>query len=188
MAFPYRVCGGLQDNGSWCGPSRHRQGDVTNADWVTVGGGDGFYTAQDPTDPDIVYVESQGGNMSRLNVATGERTQLPKPGWRPRYPLKIGVSTRATGAITPDITGAETHCTIVALAESPMRPGLLYAGTDDGNVWLSRNDGGAWESLTGRFPGTPAGTWVSRIEPSRFDTATFYVTFDGHRTNDFTPY
>src|SRR3989442_13919650 len=228
------------------------------------------------SDPNIIYSESQGGNMGRLNLATGERTPLQKPGWRPRYQLfedsivmegpdtpkpasgpqktrlselrrrqladsadmdlrwnwntpfflsahnpatfyagsnkvmkstsrgenlyaispdlttrdslKIRVSTQTTGGITPDVTGAETHCTIVALAESPIRPGLLYAGTDDGNVWLSRNDGGAWESLTGRFPGTPAGTWVSRIEPSRFDTATFYVTFDGHRTNDFMPH
>ena len=276
MGFPYRVCGGLQDNGSWCGPSRHRQGDVSNADWATVGGGDGFYTAQDPTDASIVYVESQGGNMSRLNLATGERAQLQKPQWRPLYQLfedsiiieradttkpetqaqrrriddlrrrqladsadlnlrwnwstpfllsqhspttfyagsnkvmkstnrgeslypispdlttrdtmKIRVSMQTTGGITRDVTGAETHCTIVALAESPFRPGLLYAGTDDGNVWLSRNDGGTWDNLTGRFPGVPPGTWVSRIEPSHFDSASFYVTFDGHRTNDFTPY
>ncbi|HMA39312.1 MAG TPA: hypothetical protein VKP10_04505, partial [Gemmatimonadales bacterium] len=81
-----------------------------------------------------------------------------------------------------------TFCTIVSLAESPMRPGLLYAGTDDGNVWLTRNDGGTWENLTGRFPGVPAGTYVSRIEPSHFDTASFYVTFDNHRNNDFAPY
>jgi photosystem II stability/assembly factor-like uncharacterized protein len=276
MAFPYRVCAGLQDNGSWCGPSRHRQGEISNADWITVGGGDGFYTAQDPTDPNIIYSESQGGNMGRLNLATGERVSLQKPNWRPRYQLfedsivierpdttkpatgaqarrlaelrqrqradsaetdlrwnwntpflisahnpsvfyagaskvmkstnrgeglypisgdlttrdsmKIRVSTRTTGGVTPDVTGAETFCTIVSLAESPIRPGLLYAGTDDGNVWLTRNDGGAWENLTGRFPGVPAGTYVSRIEPSRFDSATFYVTFDNHRTNDFTPY
>ena len=278
MAFPYGVCAGYQDNGSWCGPSRRRQGDLTNADWTVVGGGDGFYTAQDPTDPSIIYVESQGGNMSRLNFATGERVLLQKPSYRPRYTvfedsivierpdttrpetaaqrrriaelrvrqrtdssetdprwnwntpflisafnsetfyagankvmkstrrgedlypispdlttrdsMKIRVSTRTTGGITPDVTGAETYCTIVSLAESPLRPGggLLFAGTDDGNVWLTRNDGGSWENLSGRFPGVPAGTYVSRIEPSHFDTATFYITFDNHRNGDYSPY
>ena len=276
MDIPYRVCGGLQDNGSWCGPSRRARGPITNAMWFNVGGGDGFYSAQDPNDPNTVYAESQGGSMSRVNVATGERTQLTKPSWRNRYrqfedsiivvrgdtmipiskeiqrkldelrkrasadsidtdlrfnwntpffisphnssvfyaagnrvlkstnrgenliaispdlttrdPMKIRISTRTTGGITPDNTGAETHCTITALAESPIRPGLLYAGTDDGNVWLSRNDGATWENLTGRFAGVPKNTWVSRIEPSSADTSVFYVAFDGHRTNDFTPY
>ncbi len=276
MGFPYRVCGGLQDNGSWCAFSRRRQGDITNADWTNVGGGDGFVTAQDPTDPNIIYVESQGGNMSRLNYATGERTALQKPNWRPRYQqfedsivierpdttrpatgaqqrrlaelrqrqradstdtdlrwnwntpfvisahnpeifyagaskvmkstkrgeglypispdlttrdtMKIRVSTRTTGGVTSDVTGAETYCTIVSLAESSVRPGLLFAGTDDGNVWLTRNDGGTWENLTGRFPGVPSGTYVSRIEPSRFDSATFHVTFDNHRNGDYAPY
>jgi hypothetical protein len=276
MAVPYNVCGGLQDNGSWCGPSRRKQGPITNAMWATVGGGDGFYTAQDPTDQNIVYSESQGGNMGRLNLVTGERTNLTKPDWRNRYrqfedsiiiargdttqpvprdvqrhvdelhhraaadssdrdlrfnwntpfflsphspttfyaaaskvlkstnrgenlipispdltthdSVKIRISTRTTGGITPDNTGAETHSTITALAESPVRPGLLYAGTDDGNVWLTRNDGGSWENLTGRFPGVPKNTWVSRVEPSGADTSVFYVTFDGHRSNDFTPY
>jgi photosystem II stability/assembly factor-like uncharacterized protein len=276
FAVPYKVCGGLQDNGSWCGPSRRRSGPITSAMWMTVGGGDGFYTAQDPTDPNIVYSESQGGNIGRLNLATGERTPLIKPSWRPRYQffedsivinrpdtaapmtkeqqrrqadlrarqladstdmdlrfnwetpffisphspttlyigaskvlkttdrgdhvypispdlttrdtMRIRASTKTTGGITPDVTGAETHSTIVALAESPVRPGLLYAGTDDGNLWLSRNDGGTWENLTGRAAGVPPKTWVSRIEPSHFDSATFYVSFDNHRENDFTPY
>lgn len=276
MGYPYRVCGGLQDNGSWCGPSRRRNGPITNAMWFTVGGGDGFVTAQDPTNPDIIYSESQGGAMGRLNYATGERVQLGKPSWRTRYqqfedsiiiargdttrpatpaltrrlaelrtreladsattdmrfnwntpfflsphspstfyaagnrvlkstsrgdrlyPIspdlstkdsaKIRVSMRTTGGITRDATGAETYGTVTALAESPIRPGLLYAGTDDGNVWLTRNDGATWENLTGRFPGVPRLTYVSRIEPSSFDSATFYVTFDNHRVNDFTPY
>ena len=75
-AFPYNVCGGLQDNGSWCGPSRRKSGPISNAMWYTVAGGDGFWTAQDPTDPHIVYAESQGGSMSRINVATGENRNL----------------------------------------------------------------------------------------------------------------
>ena len=70
-AIPYNVCGGLQDNGAWCGPSRRKNGAITNSMWYTITGGDGFYTAQDPTDPHIVYGESQGGGIERVNTATG---------------------------------------------------------------------------------------------------------------------
>jgi photosystem II stability/assembly factor-like uncharacterized protein len=275
MGVPYRVCGGLQDNGSWCGPSR-RRGVITNAHWYNVGGGDGFGTQQDQTNPSIVLATSQGGNMQRRNISTGEQRGLAKPQWRAQYlkwqdsilmvrgdttkpetreqrtriaafranatrdsldlqlrwnwntpyllsphnqqvfyaganrvmksvkqgdemypispdlttmdTMRIRVSTRATGGITPDITQAETYSTIVSLNESPIRPGLLFAGTDDGNVWLTRNDGGNWENLTGRFPGVPKNTYVSRIEPSHFDVATFYITFDNHRNGDYAPY
>jgi len=276
MSVPYRVCGGLQDNGSWCGPSRKRNGPITNEDWFTVGGGDGFYTAQDPTNPNIIYAESQGGNIRRLDYGTGESKSIVKPTWRPRYlqiedsilvargdtakaetapqkkrlaelramqlkdstdldlrfnwntpyfisphaastiyvggnrvikstnrgddflPISPDLSTRdmakvrwsmdSTGGITNDATGAETYGTITTLAESYMRPGLLMAGTDDGNVWITHNDGATWDNLTGRFPGVPLKTYVVRIEPSHFDSATFYVAFDNHRVNDFTPY
>ena len=275
-ATPYNICGGLQDNGSWCGPSRRRNGAITNAMWHNVGGGDGFYTAQDPTDPNVVYSESQGGSMGRVNISTGQRFRINKPNWRtratawedtiavleqdsvkaatstvkqriaelraliavdsvaldlrwnwntpfflsPHNPtvfyaggnrvvksvkrgedlftispdltlrdtMKIRVSTRTTGGITTDATGSETFGTITTLAESYARPGLLYAGTDDGKVWLTRNDGGAWEDLTGRFPGVPVGAYVVRIEPSYADTNTFYVAFDNHRTGDYRPY
>ena len=273
---PYRVCGGLQDNGSWCGPSRRRNGPITNAMWFTVAGGDGFVTQQDPTDPNIVYAESQGGNISRVNLATNQNAFLVKPQFRAQYDMyedsilierpdtttaqtsaqrqriaalrarqrtdsialdmrwnwntpffisphnpqtlyfggnrvmkstkrgddmfaispdlsyadttKIRVSMRTTGGITNDATGAETYGTIVSLNESPVRAGILYAGTDDGRVWLSKTDGGTWEELTSRFPGVPAGTYVSRIEPSPHDSMTAFVTFDNHRTGDFKPY
>ena len=275
LQVPYRVCGGLQDNGSWCGPSRTRMArGATNAEWFNVGGGDGFHTAQDPEDPNTIYAESQGGVLSRLDLATGVRTVLQRG--RPRgrgafedslvvaqgdtalppadttarrlarlralqradtssrmrfnwqmpfflsphsprvlyaagnrvlrstdrgerlVPISPDLSTRdsarirtslyATGGLTPDNTGAETHGTVTTLAESPVRPGILWAGTDDGNVWVTRDDGGAWENVTGRFPGLPPRTWVSRVEPSHHDSATVYVTFDGHRTDDFAPH
>jgi photosystem II stability/assembly factor-like uncharacterized protein len=276
MAVPYNVCGGAQDNGAWCGPSRRRTGTITNSMWFTFNGGDGFVTAQDPTNPDIIYGESQGGNIGRYYVSTGERFGLAKPQWRPKYiqwedsvvvlwpdttkalskddkkrldayraaqkrdsvdldmrwnwntpfliskhnpqvlyfganrvlkstkmgdemypispdlsyadTMKIRVSTQTTGGITTDATGAETFANVVSLNESPIRPGILFAGTDDGRLWVTWNDGGSWNELTKNMPGVPAGTYVSRIEPSHFDSLTFYVTYDNHRRNDFAPY
>lgn len=277
MDTPYNVCGGLQDNYSWCGPSRKAGGTITNHDWFRVSGGDGFVTQQDPRDPNRVYSESQGGNMGRSYLATGERQSFGRPDWRESYrsyqdsiamlwpdeaepmpseqrslieglqaratadsaalqlrynwntpfflsphdpdvvyaaanrvlksdwrgddlyPIspdltradaeKIRISTTETGGITPDATGAETFATITSLNESPVVPGLLYAGTDDGNLWVSGDDGGSWTDLTAATTSlVPDGTYVSRIEPSKHVADRVYVTYDNHRRGDFTPY
>src|SRR5947208_578028 len=77
MRKPYYVYGGLQDNGSWGGPSQTRsQAGITNADWYRTGGGDGFYSQADPTDYNIVYSESQNGSMSRLDLRTGRSVSI----------------------------------------------------------------------------------------------------------------
>lgn len=78
-AQPYNVYGGLQDNGSWCAPSRS-PGGIENSDWENLGGGDGFEVLADPTDDDIVYWEYQGGNVSRKHLSTGENKDIkPQP-------------------------------------------------------------------------------------------------------------
>ncbi len=81
MSKPYRIAGGLQDNINWVGPSRTRTKDgILNSDWTNLGGGDGFYCVFDPSDPDIIYAESQGGYIHRINLRTGELKGLhPEP-------------------------------------------------------------------------------------------------------------
>jgi photosystem II stability/assembly factor-like uncharacterized protein len=99
MRKPYYVYGGLQDNGTWGGPSmtRSREG-ITNAEWFRVGGGDGFYTQADPTDWATVYVESQDGNAQRVDLRTGQSVSIkPRAAARPRQ----GQRGQATGAAQP---------------------------------------------------------------------------------------
>jgi photosystem II stability/assembly factor-like uncharacterized protein len=95
---PYRVYGGLQDNGSWGGPSMTRgRGGPANEDWITVGPGDGFTCQVDPLDPDLVYYTSQYGRMGRINVRTGERRSIQPPA-TPTRSVSEGQSTEASSA------------------------------------------------------------------------------------------
>jgi photosystem II stability/assembly factor-like uncharacterized protein len=93
-ASPYNVYGGLQDNGSWMGPSR-RPGGITNQSWQNVGYGDGFYTYSDKTDHDLVYSQYQGGKISRTNLKTGERKYIKPFPAEGTEPLRFNWNTPA---------------------------------------------------------------------------------------------
>jgi hypothetical protein len=138
-----------------------------------------------PHNPSTLYV---GGNRVLKSTKRGDDLYPISPDLSTADTMKIRVSTRTTGGITNDATGAETYCTIVSLNESPIRAGILFAGTDDGRLWVTKNDGGTWEELTSHVTGVPAGTYITRIEPSPHDSMTFFVTFDNHRNGDYKPY
>ena len=209
---PYRVYGGLQDNGSWGGPSRVLNGSgILNEDWISIGGGDGFVCRVDPFDPDIVYSESQNGAMSRRNLRTGESAGIaprPKRGVRYRFnwntpfilsnhnpgifyaagnhvfrSLKRGDELKQ---ISPEITRTGRG-TATALAESPLNADVLWVGSDDGALSLSKDGGTTWTSVVEKI-GLPGPRWVATIEASRFAEGRCYVAFDAHRSDDDQPY
>ena len=232
--IPYNIYGGMQDNGSWRGPSDlWENGGIRNYHWREVGFGDGFATLIDPMDSDFGYSMSQGGGLVRFDLRTGERKGI-RP-WAPegvelRFnwnaaiaidPFEAGniyygsqfvhkttdrggswqiISGDLTtddpekqrqdesGGITRDATGAENHTTILTIAPSPVEAEVIWVGSDDGLVHLTRSGGGDWEEVGQRIRGVPAGTWVPHIEPSKHDSATAYVVFDDHRRGNWEPY
>lgn len=210
---PYWVYGGLQDNGSWGGPSMSLKGaGPINEDYIFVQGGDGFVCRVDPTDPDLVYFESQDGNMGRRNLRTGERGFIRPRGtggaaayrfnWNTPFILSShnpriyycagnhvfrsvnrGDDLRV---ISPEITRTKRGSG-TAVAESPRNPDVLWVGTDDGALWVTRDGGKAWKNVADAV-GLPGPRWVATIEPSRFSEGRCYVAFDGHRSNDDEPH
>jgi len=167
----YRVYGGLQDNGSWGGPSRLGSGGPLNADWFNVGGGDGFICRVDPDDPDQIYSESQNGSMGRYNLRTGERGSIrPRPergvryrfNWKTPFILSSHNSEihysagnyvfrsikkgDAIQVISPEITRTDDGAGS-AISESPADENVLYVGTTDGALWGTRDGGKTWIDL-----------------------------------------
>jgi photosystem II stability/assembly factor-like uncharacterized protein len=311
MRKPYYVYGGLQDNGSWAGPSQTRNpAGITNADWFRIGSGDGFYAQADPSDPYILYSESQNGAMSRVDLRTGRSISIrprvarrggtrgggraggeggrrpagggdapttpetantaaaaldpqaiiaavlasgglggfggfaanlatsnvvPAPAENEQYrfywntPLVISphnprllyaggnrlfksLDRGDTWTATPDLSkhidrstlsimgvsgkdpmaskndGYTSYGHIVTVGESPIVPGILWVGTDDGNVQVSRDGGATWMNVAKNVPGIGELYHISRVEPSHYDAATCYLSVDAHRFDDLKPY
>ncbi len=210
---PYRVYGGLQDNGSWGGPSRSLTGEGSlNEDWSLVWGGDGFICQVDPSDPDLVYFEWQDGNMGRRNLRTGDAHLIqPRcpPGAPPyrfnwKTPFLLSHHNSRIFYCAGNYIFRSVHCgddlkpvspeitrtgrgSATALAESPLNPDVLWAGTDDGWLWVTRDGGKNWTNVVDKL-GLPGPRWVASIEPSRFAEGRAYVVLDAHRSDDDNPY
>ncbi len=242
-AEPYNIYGGLQDNGSWKGPSEvWENGGIRNLHWQEVAFGDGFDTIPDPEDHTKGYAMSQGGNLYRWDMNTGEIRFIRPPAkadddgtladmrynWNagfaqdPFDPATIYYGSqyvhkstdrgltwtilsedlttnkkewqtfRKSGGLTPDVTAAENYTTITAIAPSPLEKGVIWVGTDDGRVHITRNGGDSWTSTEGNMVrsegAAPENSWVPMIAPSPHDAGTAFITMDDHRRGHMKPH
>jgi photosystem II stability/assembly factor-like uncharacterized protein len=222
MSKPYFVYGGLQDNGSYGGPSATRTDGIHLDDWYRVGGGDGFMTQCDPTDANIVYCESQYGKGFRVNVGGGKVVSksilVKSPKGAPAYrfnwctPMLLSPHDAKTlyyggnhlfrstdrgdnwEPVSPDLTRGEpgpsksTGNTLTTIAESPVKKGVLWVGSDDGRIHVSKDQGTTWTDLSDKVPGVPKERWISRLEASVHGEGTAYLAITRYRNDDRKPY
>lgn len=230
---PYNIYGGLQDNGSWYGPS-FAAGGISAKHWNAVGQGDGFRVLRHPT-KNIIYSEMQGAenvwrydvdnnlvktiqplpvdgyeeyrfnwntpietsknNSDRLYIGsqyvhrsndTGNTWEIISPDLTTNDPTKQ--NQEDSGGLSMDNSGAENHTTIFTITESPLNENIIWAGTDDGNIQVTKNGGKSWKNVIGNVSGVPKNTWVYHIEASVHDENTAYVVFDGHTSGDMKAY
>ncbi|MBI4519426.1 MAG: hypothetical protein HY701_01200 [Gemmatimonadetes bacterium] len=126
-----------------------------------------------------------GGNHLFKSTDRGDTWRIISPDLSTNNPV---FTAPAPSGWMGERGGAERHASVITIAESPLVPGLIWVGTDDGNVQLTRDDGKTWTNVRPNVPEVPANRWVSRVEASSFAPGTAYVTFDGHRSDDFRPY
>ncbi|MCA1829459.1 MAG: WD40/YVTN/BNR-like repeat-containing protein [Myxococcales bacterium] len=230
---PYQVYGGLQDNSSWVGDTTYG-GGIANSRWENLYGGDGFWTVPDPSDPDAVYAEAQGGYIGRVDRGRGLliRDIQPKAGYHERLrfnwntPIAVSPTDKRTvyigsqflfrsqdrgdtwqrispdlstndpekqkqeesGGVTVDNSSAEEHTTVYSISESPFDAKVIWVGTDDGNLQLTRDGGKTWTNLRKNVAGLPHDVWTNWVEASRHDPKTAYAAFDRHTFGDMTPW
>ncbi len=126
-----------------------------------------------------------GGNKLFKTVNRGDSWVAVSPDLTTNDPAK---QLAGAHSVSPENTGAETHCTIISISESPRKQGLIYVGTDDGLIQVTQDDGGHWTNVTAAIPDLPANTWCSKVLASKWEEGRVYAAFDGHRGDDFKPY
>ncbi|WP_419162502.1 VPS10 domain-containing protein [Candidatus Palauibacter sp.] len=240
---PYHVCGGLQDNGSWCAPSETwSDHGIRPRDWYNVGMSDGYFTVLHP-DGETMLVEAEDGRLMRTNLKTGERLWIrplgrpeedaenpPDYRWNWNAPIEVSPSRPSTvyiggnilfrstdygqtwEQISPDLTknidretleimgvlgsepmmsandGTTSFGSLISIEESPLDPMVVYVGTDDGNLQVTRDGGATWTNTAPNMPGAPDQLYMTRIVASHADAGTVWVAGDNHRDDDMAPY
>lgn len=136
-----------------------------------------------PNKPDRVYIGSQFVHRSD---DMGETWVKISPDLTTNNPAKQNQEN--SGGLSRDNSGAENHCTIFTIAESPLDENIVWAGTDDGNLQLTRDGGKTWTNVVGNVPGLPKNTMVYHVEASVFGKGTAYAVFTGYQTGDMNTY
>lgn len=239
---PYNVYGGLQDNGTWVGPSNSLyEAGILKRHWKGLAYGDGYYAEPIPENEHLVYTNLQGGvpflvdsrygNVQTIHpypkIVGSAGDAIEKHKYRFNWDAPIHISPHdpetvyvggnvifksqnrgkswevispdlttndkskqrsSGGTIYQDNTAAEFHCTVLYIAESPLQKGVIWAGTDDGNIQLTMDGGLSWNKLNSRIKGLPDYSWVSKIHASEHNAGTAFVVVDQHRMDDFSPY
>ncbi|MFN8397244.1 MAG: hypothetical protein U0176_21655 [Bacteroidia bacterium] len=231
---PYNVMGGMQDNGSYVGPSSvWAEGGIRNHYWREVMFGDGFDVLPKRGERGTVYAMSQSGYLRRINRFSGESVDI-----RPVHPQDVFLrfnwnaglaldpfnnnglyfgsqflhhSTDAgrsweiispdlttndttkqkqkkSGGLTMDATAAENFTTIIAISPSPLEAGLVWVGTDDGNLQVTQDGGKTWKNVADRLPGAPKGAWIAQIEIGKHHPGEAFVVLNDYRRNNWEPY
>ena len=137
----------------------------------------------DPLDPTVLYLGSQFVHRTRDH---GETWEIISPDLTTDEPEKQ--LYYRSGGLTLDTSGAESHTSILSISPSPLREGLIWVSTDDGNVQVTGDDGATWSNVGEGIPDVPAGTWASHVEPSYHDENVAYVVLEDHRRGNWTPY
>lgn len=233
--FPYNVYGGMQDNGSWGGPSYvWKEQGIRNSYFQELAFGDGFDVVPDPDNSRYGYAMSQQGNVVRYDKLTGESEFIkpthPDPKMYLRFNWNSGIGQdpfdnstiyfgsqfvhkstdkgktwtiispdlttndpakqkqSESGGLTMDATGAENHTTILVIEPSKAKKGVIWVGTDDGNVQITQDGGNTWTNVAKNIKGLPAGSWIPQIKASTKNSGEALLVANDYRRFNYAAY